>query len=76
MSIIEWSAAAVALLGAWLLGYRPSVLRLAGWVCFLISNVLWGLWGLSVGAVPLVIMQGFFLITSVRGIHATWKEKS
>ena len=75
MSLLEWSAAAIALAGAWALGYKAAPVRLLGWSCFLMSNVLFITWGVLIGAVGFTVMQLCFLLTSVRGIVTVWREK-
>jgi len=75
VSIIEWVAAIFSLAGAWLLGYRSAAARRAGWGCFLGSNIMWLMWGVSIAAWPFVVVQVCFTVTSVRGLIITTKEK-
>ncbi|HYE07641.1 MAG TPA: hypothetical protein VEL07_19135 [Planctomycetota bacterium] len=65
---LQWPAAAIGILGAWLVGALARRSRRLGFWCFLASNVLWITWGMLTGNWGLVAMQAAFTITSLRGV--------
>ncbi len=65
---LQWPAAAVGIVGAWLVGALARRSRKIGFLCFLASNVLWIGWGLIFGNWGLVAMQAAFTVTSLRGV--------
>lgn len=67
-TIPEWIAAAWSVIGAWLVGSQDVHLRWFGFLLFLMSNLIWIGWGITIKAWPLVAMQCAFLVTSVRGV--------
>ena len=64
----DYLGAAFGIGGAWLVGSRENRARYWGFWGFFISNLLliaWALWGHHW---PILAMQGFFVVTSVRGL--------
>lgn len=70
MAFLEWSAASVALLGAWSVASVNPAIRRLGFAAFLLSNSMWIIWGSVSGAWGLVAMQALFCCASLRGIVA------
>jgi hypothetical protein len=68
LSALQWPAMVIALVGAWYVGHHHARGRFWGFWGFLVSNLLWVLWAVHDHAWGLLIMQGLFVITSVRGI--------
>jgi len=54
-------------LAAWLVGARSAPRRKLGFWCFLVSNVLWVVWGWSAQAYALVVLQFALAAMNVRG---------
>lgn len=67
-SSIEWAACLAGLLGAGLLAMNDSNISRWGFVAFLVSNLLWIIYGLDHKAYSLIVMQVGFTITSTVGI--------
>lgn len=67
MKAIEWLASLIGLLGALLLALHNEI---SGWgfVAFLLSNILWIVWGVRKRAHGLLTMQIGFTVTSLMGI--------
>lgn len=59
---------AVTVLAAWMVGSLRSGRRIAGFWCFLLSNVLWVLWGVPANAWGLIVLQVFLAGMNVRGL--------
>lgn len=60
---------AVTVLAAWLVAAQSPARRRAGFWCFLVSNVLWTLWGLHDQAYALVGLQFFLAAENIRGVR-------
>lgn len=68
LDAVQWLALAVTVLAAWMVGSQRKGRREIGFVFFLVSNVLWVIWGLHDDALALIALQGFLAISNVRGI--------
>ena len=58
---------AVTLLSAWLVASSRQGRRQVGFWCFLVSNVLWIVWGLHDEAHALIALQLCLAVTNIRG---------
>lgn len=67
ISFMEWSGAALGLLGALLLSMNRVFSRY-GWLLFLLSNFMWIGFGIATEAWGLVFMQVGFTLTSLNGL--------
>ena len=65
---LQWPAMAVSVLAAWLVASSSERRRLAGFWIFLLSNVLWIVWGISSRAYALVFLQICLGAMNVRGV--------
>lgn len=68
---LQWPAMIVTIIAAWLIASQTKHKRLIGFWCFLLSNVLWVIWGWYVQAYALVILQIALAFLNIRG---TWKN--
>ena len=73
---LQWPAMAVSVLAAWLVASSHKHRRQIGFWIFLLSNVLWIVWGMSSHAYALVFLQLCLGAMNVRGAkkatsHAT-----
>jgi hypothetical protein len=57
----------VTLTAAWFVGSRNRTRRKLGFWIFLLSNVLWIVWGVSTRAYALVILQIGLAVMNIRG---------
>ena len=64
---LQWPAMAATLIAAWLVGSRSRRKRGAGFWFFLVSNVLWVLWGWHDSAYALVALQIGLFFENLRG---------
>lgn len=67
LAVMEWAGAVTGLLGAFLLSMNVAVSRY-GWGFFLLSNVMWIVFGVATEAWGLVFMQVGFTLTSMNGV--------
>ncbi len=58
---------ATTLISAWLVASQSKRMRSWGFWSFIVSNVLWVLWGWHDGAYALILMQIGLLVLNVRG---------
>ena len=71
LDLIQWPAMAVTVLAAWLVASDREGRRLVGFWAFLLSNVLWVVWGLHTRAWALIALQGCLAALNVRGLLKT-----
>lgn len=67
INLVQWPAMAVSLLAAWLVASTQERRRFAGFWLFLLSNVLWVVWGLSTNAYALIALQVALAVLNIRG---------
>ena len=65
---LQWPAMAVSVLAAWLVASSDKRRRLAGFWTFMLSNVLWIVWGISSRAYALVFLQICLGAMNIRGV--------
>ena len=66
---VQWPAMIVTVLAAWLVASQAKRRRQAGFWCFLLSNVLWVVWGWHDGAYALIVLQFALAALNVRGAY-------
>lgn len=64
---IQWPAMVATLAAAFLVGTTSARLRLWGFGIFVVSNVLWVIWGLPEGAWALIVLQAGLFVLNARG---------
>ena len=67
LDLLQWPAMATTLLAAWLVASQSTRKRKLGFWCFIVSNVLWGLWGWHDQAYALVGLQFGLFALNLRG---------
>lgn len=68
---IQWPAFAASLAAAYLVGSNSKGRRNTGFWIFLLSNVLWVVWGLDSGAWALIALQVCLALLNIRGLFKT-----
>ena len=68
LDALQWPAMAVTLLAAWLVSSRTRRKRNAGFWCFVLSNVLWIVWGWHTHAWALIALQLGLFVLNLRGV--------
>lgn len=66
---VQWPAMVVTVLAAWLIGSRQPRRRVAGFSCFIASNILWVIWGLHTDAYALIVLQFCLCAMNLRGFR-------
>jgi hypothetical protein len=67
IDLVQWPAMAVTLLAGWMVGSRSTRRRAIGFWLFILSNVLWIVWGVSERAWALIVLQVGLFAMNVRG---------
>ena len=69
IDLLQWPAMVATVLAAWLIGSLKPRRRRVGFVCFLLSNLLWVLWGWPREAWALVLLQFCLAAMNLRGLR-------
>lgn len=64
---VQWPAMLITLIAAWFVGSSNKRRRKLGFWIFLLSNVLWIVWGISSHAYALIVLQVGLALTNIRG---------
>lgn len=67
INFLQWPAMLVTVIAAWLVASLSKRKREAGFWCFLLSNVLWILWGYHDRAYALIALQFALAALNLRG---------
>ncbi|WP_371763476.1 hypothetical protein [Massilia sp.] len=68
LDLLQWPAMAVTLVAAFLVGARHARKRVFGFWTFILSNVLWIVWGVHDEAWALIALQAGLAAMNVRAI--------
>jgi hypothetical protein len=69
IDLLQWPAMVVTIAAAWLVGSQSKRKRTFGFWVFLLSNLLWSIWGWSQSAYALLLLQLFLAVTNIRGVY-------
>jgi len=69
VDLVQWPAMAATVAAAWLVASRRARRRVVGFWCFLLSNMLWVLWGWHDHAYALVGLQFCLAAMNIRGVY-------
>lgn len=67
LNAVQWPAMIATLIAAWLVGSQRKRKRSWGFWCFILSNVLWVVWGWHDHAYALIALQLGLFALNVRG---------
>jgi hypothetical protein len=68
LDLLQWPAMGVTLLAAYLIGSKRAERRILGFSTFILSNVLWIIWGWHDEAWALITLQAGLMTMNIRGI--------
>lgn len=71
INALQWPAMGVTVLAAWLVASQRKFKRNWGFWIFLMSNILWILWGIHDSAYALIVLQVCLAFLNVRGAMKT-----
>lgn len=66
---LQWPAMVVTLVAAWLVASQQKGKRSWGFWCFILSNILWIVWGWHDGAYALIALQVGLFVMNCRGVR-------
>jgi len=69
IDILQWPAMLATLLAAWWIASQRPRRRCIGFVCFITSNLLWGIWGWHTQAWALIVLQVCLFLMNLRGLR-------
>lgn len=72
--LVQWPAMAVTVLAGWLVASSSKSRRGWGFWLFLLSNVLWIVWGWYAHAWALILLQIFLAFMNIRGVRTNEPE--
>ena len=67
INTLQWPAMLVTVVAAWMVASQMKFQWNWGFWLFLLSNVLWIIWGLQDGAYALVVLQLCLALLNIRG---------
>lgn len=67
LDALQWPAMLVTLLAAWLVASQQQRKRSWGFWCFILSNLLWVVWGWHTQAWALIVLQFGLFALNLRG---------
>ena len=73
IDLLQWPAMVASVGAAWLVASTKAHRRNIGFWVFLVSNVLWVVWGWSTKAYALIALQVILAAMNVRGLKKTEK---
>jgi hypothetical protein len=73
---LQWPAMVVTVIAAWLIASQSKRRRMFGFWCFLLSNVLWVIWGWHDRAYALVVLQVALAALNIRGVFKNEPQSS
>lgn len=68
LDLMQWPAMLVTVMAAWLVSSTDVARRKAGFWVFLLSNLLWVIWGIGASAIALVLLQFALAAMNTRGM--------
>ena len=67
LSLLQWPAMVVTLIAAWLVASQSRARRNWGFWTFILSNLLWIVWGWHEDAIALIVLQVGLFVLNLRG---------
>ncbi len=67
LGLLQWPAMIVTLVAAWLVASKHPSRRHWGFAVFILSNVLWILWGWHSASYALIVLQVGLFLMNLRG---------
>ncbi len=68
LDFLQWPAMAVSLYAAFMIGSKKAGKRIFGFWMFILSNIMWIVWGFHDEAWALISLQVALMVLNIRGI--------
>ena len=66
--LLQWPAMLVTIIASWCVASRSGKKRKVGFWIFLVSNLLWIIWGWADHAYALIVLQLCLTVMNIRGV--------
>jgi hypothetical protein len=76
LDLIQWPAMVVTVAASWYVASTAKARRNFGFWLFILSNVLWVVWGVHAHAYALIMLQVCLAIMNVRGARKSERTSS
>ena len=73
---IQWPAMIITVIAAWMVASQRKFKRNWGFWLFLLSNILWIIWGVGDAAYALIVLQFALAALNIRGAVKNRTQKS
>jgi hypothetical protein len=67
LDLVQWPAMVVTVTAAWFVASTNKSRRNTGFWLYMVSNVLWVIWGVHTRAYALITLQFFLAAMNIRG---------
>jgi hypothetical protein len=67
LDLVQWPAMAITVTAAWFVASTDKSRRHVGFWLYLVSNVLWVIWGVHTKAYALITLQFLLAAMNIRG---------
>ncbi len=68
LDLLQWPALVVTVIASWKVSVTRKNERKAGFWLFLVSNVLWTVWGIFAQAYALILLQFCLAFANIHGV--------
>lgn len=76
LNLVQWPAMMVTVVSTWLIASQSRHKRMLAFWLFIVSNVLWVIWGVHADAYALILLQVFLFIMNARGVRKNETERA
>jgi hypothetical protein len=76
LDLLQWPAMVITITAAWFVGSTARRRRKVGFWLFLVSNVLWVIWGIQSRAYALIVLQFGLAFMNIRGEKKNSSERA
>ncbi len=70
---LTWVAMVLGPFGSFLIGVYPRN-RIVGYICFALASVIWILFGISIGSMPMAISSSVYVFIEVWSVYTAIKK--
>lgn len=67
IDLVQWPAMVITVIAAWYIGSQRAKRRMLAFWCFILSNLLWIVWGVYADAYGLVVLELTLCLMNLRG---------
>jgi hypothetical protein len=68
IDLVQWPAMVITVIAAWYIGSQRAGRRMLAFWCFILSNLLWVVWGVYADAYGLIVLELTLCAMNLRGV--------